>query len=405
MRDAILGLVNPLIALIIATTFFAIWLKDRQRSEVFAFALAYVALGIGFLWSQLAPLDAGRVLLNLTNIPYFAGTWLIAWGATKRVGSSVSAPLMLIIGIIGAALLIPNHVFDAYTNVQLYISNTVYGLMFMLAAQATAARRKDNIANEVVFWMLAVTSVQFFVRPSIAFMIEGALPYEGYHQSIYYSILNAVVAVNSLGLAIALVTACVFDRFNEEREVNTRDPLSGLLSRRPFETAVDEAFARSEQENVPLSLVVGDLDHFKQVNDLWGHQAGDRAISEFGQMLAGTVRDCDVVGRIGGEEFCLLVWDADEEIAARLAERLRIKTTYLQIAEDRLDVRLTASFGVAERRPAEDYRSLFNRTDKALYQAKQNDRNCVVCAESSGGDEAKQTETIEAIETRSAEAG
>jgi diguanylate cyclase (GGDEF)-like protein len=119
------------------------------------------------------------------------------------------------------------------------------------------------------------------------------------------------------------------------------------------------------------------------VNDIWGHQVGDRAIAAFGAMTQNMIRASDIAGRVGGEEFCVLVWKADKDIAAGLSERLRKRTSELDISQGALDVRLTASFGVAERQPHESYRSLFARADKALYEAKQSGRNCVKRADAS----------------------
>ncbi|MEM8576186.1 MAG: hypothetical protein AAGF48_16390, partial [Pseudomonadota bacterium] len=98
MRDAILGLLNPLIALIFATTFLVIWSRDRSRKEMLAFAGGYVGLGLGFLWSQFVPFDGARWLLNLTNIPYFFSSWMIIWGVSRRVRTTVPAPLVLMVG-------------------------------------------------------------------------------------------------------------------------------------------------------------------------------------------------------------------------------------------------------------------------------------------------------------------
>ncbi|MEM9312219.1 MAG: GGDEF domain-containing protein [Pseudomonadota bacterium] len=377
MRDAILGLVNPLIALIFATTFLAIWSRDRTRKEMLAFAGGYVGLGLGFLWSQLAPLDAGRWMLNLTNIPYFLSSWMVIWGAARRVGATVPTPLILTVGGSFFALLGSKFLFGADINAELYISNTCYAILFLLGAQATAASRKDSLANTLVFWLLAATSFQFFVRPNITMMAEGPLNYETYRESAYYSILNAVAALNSLGLAIAIINAAVSDTLTRERAEIALDPLSGVLTRRAFEARVKAALERAQTERADLSLIIADIDHFKQVNDIWGHQIGDRAIRSFGLMIGEAVREYDVVGRIGGEEFCVLIWNARPTAALAMAERLRVKTTQLEIDDDPLNVRLTASFGVAEHRSGEVYESLFRRADKALYGAKKDGRNRV----------------------------
>ncbi|KWV92612.1 diguanylate cyclase [Erythrobacter sp. YT30] len=378
MRDAILGLVNPLIALIFAVTFFAIWQRERSRKEVLAFAGAYLMLGIGFLISQLMPVGYGRPGLSITNIPYFTGTVLLIWAAASRVGARLPFTLIWSAGAIGAVLIVVGQLFSKFESSDLYIANTLYGILFMLGAQATASTRDHSIANKLVFWMLALTAVQFFVRPTLSFMIEGALEHETYKQSAYYSALNATVAVNSLGLAIAFIAACVTDAFTAEKQTMVTDPLTGLLTRRAFEEEVNEAILRSHEKQTPLSMIVGDIDHFKNVNDIWGHQIGDVAISEFGQLINRTIRSGDFAGRIGGEEFCILVYDCDESGAVRLAERLRTETPNIRLGADTtLDVRISASFGVAGLRPGEGYKSLFARADSSLYEAKQNGRNRV----------------------------
>lgn len=383
MRDSILGLVNPLIALTFAGVFLAIWLKDRSRREIAAFSGAYALLGVGFLWSQLAPLDGGRAYLNITNIPYFFGSWMIIWGAARRVEARLPIPLIITVGVTAFFLeAIANHLPD-FTMGDLYIANTGYGILYMVGALAVAPTRKSSGINGLVFWMLALTSVQFFVRPSLSFMMETGLTHEGYRESAYYSVLNAVIALNSLALAVSLISAMLFDRFQQERDSAARDPLSGLLARREFERECAVKLQRAAEENVPIALVIGDIDHFKSVNDIWGHQAGDKAIAAFGSLIRREIREYDLAGRIGGEEFCIVVWNGDEAVARNLAERLRIGLGSTEVRAIGADMRLTASFGAGGRMGSESYAALFARTDAALYRAKDSGRNRVVCASDS----------------------
>lgn len=380
MRDSILGLINPLIALIFAGIFLAIWSKDRSRREIAAFSGAYALLGCGFLWSQFASLEGGRVYLNITNIPYFFGSWLMIWGAARRVGASVPVPLIITVGLTAFLLEAIATPLPDFTMGDLYIANTGYGILYMLGALAVAPSRKGSGINELVFWMLALTSVQFFVRPSLSFMMDVGLTHEGYRESVYYSVLNAVIALNSLALAVSLIAAALFDRFQQERDTASRDPLSGLLARREFERECKATFQRAAEENVPIGLVVGDIDHFKRVNDIWGHQAGDKAIAAFGSLIRREIREYDLAGRVGGEEFCIVVWNGDENVARSLAERLRIGLGSTEVQAIGADMRLTASFGAGGRGGSESYASLFARTDAALYRAKDSGRNRVVCA-------------------------
>ena len=383
MRDAILGLINPLIALVFAGVFFAIWMRDREARHVLGFAGAYALLGIGFLWSQFSPAENARYWLNLTNIPYFLGSMLLIRSAAARVGRRVPMGLVWAVGAFLAGLLVIASQFPDNPQVDLYMSNTAMGLLFLVGAQATSNRRRDNIADAMVFWMLVVTCAQFLVRPSVSFMIEGALATESYRQSIYYSTLNAAVAVNSLGLALALIAACALDTIRSEREAMARDQLSGLLNRGVFERKVKAAIQRAEDKGVPLALVIGDIDHFKNVNDIFGHIAGDHAIASFGKLIGRTIRDSDIAGRVGGEEFCILVWNCEESGAEGLAERLRTRTAAIRIKDAAaLDLRLTASFGVCELRRGEGFTSAYSRADEALYRAKGAGRDRVVSASS-----------------------
>lgn len=383
MRDAIVGLINPLIALIFAGVFFAIWMRDRNARHVLGFAGAYALLSVGFLWSQFSPTEGSRYWLMLTNIPYFFGTVLLIHSAAARVGRRLPMGLVWSTGVFLAGLLLVGLMFPYNAQVELYVSNTAMGLLFLLGAQAISARRSDNIADALVFWLLVITSTQFLTRPSISFMIEASLSAETYRESIYYSTLNMVIALNSVGLALALIAAVAIDTLRAERESYARDPLSGLLTRGMFEHSVRAAMQRAEDKGVPLAMVVGDIDHFKKINDIWGHIAGDHAIAEFGKLIGRMVRDTDIAGRVGGEEFCVLVWNCEEGGAAGLAERLRKRTEAIRIKDQAaLDVRLTASFGIAEQLRGEDYRALFARADAALYAAKKNGRNMVLTASS-----------------------
>ena len=177
---------------------------------------------------------------------------------------------------------------------------------------------------------------------------------------------------------MVLVGACLYDQIKAVREQADLDGLTKLRTRRAFEQGVVTLLERAKQECAPVSLVVADIDHFKAVNDVWGHQAGDKAIAQFGEIVRGTIRETDIAGRIGGEEFCILAWNCDEQAAVSLAERIRRKFAQAQIEGLPGDQRLTASFGVAGRGEGEGYGKLFARTDGALYAAWENGRNCIV---------------------------
>jgi diguanylate cyclase (GGDEF)-like protein len=147
------------------------------------------------------------------------------------------------------------------------------------------------------------------------------------------------------------------------------DGLTGLANRRAASDALHAEAARAERLGTPLSVVLADLDGFKDVNDVHGHAVGDAALRVFADVLRETLRESDVAGRWGGEEFLLLLPGADEEGAAQLAERVRIALAARSIPGIP-GLRVTASFGVAEHAGETNTEQLIAAADSALYRAK-----------------------------------
>ncbi|MCZ7607293.1 MAG: GGDEF domain-containing protein [Planctomycetota bacterium] len=154
-----------------------------------------------------------------------------------------------------------------------------------------------------------------------------------------------------------------------------QDALTGLFNRRVFSTSMRRARARQARRRTPVSMAILDIDHFKSVNDSFGHNKGDEVLVKVANILTATMRRTDDVFRWGGEEFAILMEETDAENAALVCERLR----QLIESENMLPGRkVTASFGVAELIAGEDDSGFFSRADAALYDAKDLGRNQVV---------------------------
>jgi len=159
------------------------------------------------------------------------------------------------------------------------------------------------------------------------------------------------------------------------------DSLTGTLNRPAFYQHAEKEFARSKRYFRPLSVIMLDIDHFKRINDQYGHHGGDQVLQIFAEACTEVIRSTDVMGRVGGEEFALLLPDTPMKAAFNLAERLRQRINkYPYLAGDML-IEVTASLGVAELHNNDrEFRALLKRADEALYDAKHAGRNRVKIA-------------------------
>ena len=190
-----------------------------------------------------------------------------------------------------------------------------------------------------------------------------------------------MVAITALGFSfVGMYVAETKRRLHEETRL---DPLTGLHNRRAFEEMGQREVHMASRETTPLTLLMMDLDHFKQLNDTWGHALGDRALRAFGGVLLTVTGSSDAVARLGGEEFAILLPGRSARSAMALAERLRATVEGLRLSEGEELVRFTVSVGLSSLRPGEgSLEAMFHRADRALYQAKREGRNRVVLADS-----------------------
>jgi len=191
-----------------------------------------------------------------------------------------------------------------------------------------------------------------------------------------YAFHDEVVSLLLQGCATALSKQLKIENL---RNAAVIDPLTGCYNRREFETQLRRQMASAARHKNNLSLFMFDLDHFKQINDTHGHQAGDLVLKKIAFLVKDNMRQGDILARYGGEEFIAILPETGRHKAMELADRLRIRIATTKIpCNDATTLQVTASFGVSELTPGMDMGRLIENTDNMLYKAKRNGRNTVM---------------------------
>ncbi len=192
------------------------------------------------------------------------------------------------------------------------------------------------------------------------------------HQNWQYQLNNLLSFLKSQ----TFHTLSLRNELVESEERNVIDPLTGALNRYGAEDTFQQLTSRYKAYHEPFSIIMLDIDHFKVVNDTYGHDVGDEVLISFSKIINSLIRDNDAFVRFGGEEFVIFIANANLEIAATKAEIIRLKIE--EALHSYKELKITSSFGVVEYRENEDLEMMIKRSDELLYYAKNNGRNMVV---------------------------
>ena len=256
---------------------------------------------------------------------------------------------------------------------------------YLLMAAAVVWPKRQWKIDHVLAWLLITFAIMLVANSVMTHRVHGEnLTVENLHVSVYMAAVNLLVSVISPAIAVALFISYGIVVIRDLENQSMTDPLSGLLNRRGFEGRANELLQRAGRQGHRVSMVVADLDNFKEINDRAGHLAGDAVVRAFAGLLAASAGRKGLAGRVGGDEFCILMPRATEEVAVNAAENLRAKLARWRPESEDAGFTATASMGVAEGRLGESFERVFSRADAALFLAKKGGRNQVVAASGKG---------------------
>lgn len=300
--------------------------------------------------------------------------WQAARHFTGKKGSLALALAPAILWMVASTL----SVFGGDIRLRILVSSPVVAAYVLAIARELwrASPRHVWIARPAAIVLAChggVFVARFFL---VMFVADSAAAGAGIAGPLHpIAILEAIVV--AVALAFLLLSAAKDEIGLKHRDAALLDPLTGVSNRRGFEAEAERMLLRARRDGSATALLLLDLDHFKAVNDTWGHPVGDRALQSVAKAVSDELRGGDVLGRLGGEEFAIALAGSRTDQAAVLAERVRRAVAGLTIRKGEASIELTVSIGVAALRGAASLDKLMSQADAALYRAKALGRNRV----------------------------
>lgn len=329
---------------------------------------------LGLLWREHLPEVLGVLMVQAGMS---LGAFLYFWGCSVYTGRRLlSLPRAII--FMGALLLLNLYftVVQPHLQMRFALGGVGNGIFFLLTARTLAQGGYQRVPMRYLVAAVAGAHGVFLLLRPLLFGIGAVQANASLVAQIPHLImLEFLIAL----LFMAFGTLMLANEFttNELRQLAEIDSLTSIFNRRAFFTLLNKALHQSQRTGMGLAVLVVDLDHFKSINDTYGHQGGDEVLRHFVQTATQCLRQQDVMGRLGGEEFAIFLPGVDAKGAQVVAERLRAAVASRPAALQQGSHALTISLGLTLCVPGDTPDTALHRADQAMYQAKERGRNRV----------------------------
>lgn len=352
-----------------------LWFATRRQNP----HLALIAAGFIFF--------ACAVAVQLAYIPnevranavvsaaiYSAGATLFSLGIIARSRLPGGHRPLLVISV----ALVIGIFWYAYVDRQLvprvYILNFGVAAILLYASWRTRKLISGSIADRILFWSLLGVGLHFFPRTQLTVQSIASATVADFSDTSFWILTLYVISIFTIILGISIIVVTGLDALAAVKRERDTDSLTGVRNRRSLEGLLSRTAAFRQ----PVSLLMCDLDHFKRINDTYGHHGGDIVLKSFVDNLVATVGQEGIVARLGGEEFVVVMPGADITRAVSLAERILASTSQVRAHSIAPGLIVRCSIGAVEIGDDEDPWAAMRRMDDLLYKAKQAGRNRVV---------------------------
>ena len=367
-----LTILSPIVGIIFTIFLFSLWIHNRARGYIAVLAAAFVFYTLASS-SRVIFVPSNSNSYGLVTVAlYFVCIALVIQGCLKRKNKELSYGYAI---IVAAGTLLANSYYlfvEPSLATRVYILSFGMGLLTAAGAYRLRPVQGSRFVDKFIFLLFVLLSVQLFVRPMLLVSL-GDTDLRAFGESAFWVAMHFSLIVSAMLMGLTVFFAIMTDITMDLKKESATDVLTGVYNRRGFD---EKAAAVIESgKHHPVSLVVCDIDHFKSINDRHGHPAGDRVIERLSALLTAHVRKADIVARIGGEEFAVLLTECTPNGARSFSERVRVLFEVPGIEALPGLSKTTASFGIASHRPGESLQELINRADRLLYKAKKAGRN------------------------------
>jgi diguanylate cyclase (GGDEF)-like protein len=388
----IFSVADEVTALLLAAGLYAASMIDKKLIAIRWWAGFYVLIAASIATTPATPISSATWMEAATWIFLYGAVSLVAFGMYFE-GERENSPYWALAGggVLLALILIALYALKA-PHAAWMLLGPVPSVIFILWAAVRLFVQKPPSMKNWIYAMILLVGVTLIVLRSAWFAAAGNAPtpiasISGYPELLYNPvpagppppidpplILSLATILVMVSVAITLVLHIALTTVDRMWERSTTDVLSGLFNRATFDEQA--ALALKDAGSKPVSAMIFDIDHFKRVNDTYGHQAGDRVITALGHVISEGMAEHHIAGRIGGEEFAVVLPGANLQVARLFAEAVRTKFASLPFGM-KPSFSATVSAGISQRKGEEPLNALLSRADKALYVAKNSGRDRV----------------------------
>ncbi len=380
-------IVTPGLALTFAMGFICVWRSNPKLTHILRLALAYAMIAVCFIAPWMFQGELIRIGLLISGICGMLVPIPIAQGLLMRLNGEPPTRTLLAVGGIGVAVFIVATFATASMAATFITSTVIASVQVLVVAERLYNYRNRSLGDYFVPFVLGGAMVLLLAHlVTMGYSGIPAANIYNFFESNYWATLNMVMIFVMTAVAINLTILTMIDVTSALRKRAAVDELSSLYRRGEFTENVNRVLAKSLKTHSEVGLIVCDIDHFKSINDRHGHAVGDKVIARFGELLKELVPENAYAGRIGGEEFAVLLRNCNQATARLFAEQVRVAFENTEFGAEVDHRRFTVSAGVATGRGYSQYRDIFAPADGALYKAKDLGRNTVCFAARTSAD-------------------